>query len=262
MDPSVCVSAGHRAGDRSGGGDEVSCPPGRRHRLALPGVTGQVHLVPQQTASARSVSPVASLAIFTAGMSSNTGWRSASATKSSTGESLVAWKYGRVEGAMRTYRLRTGPASSARDLPDGVVTRVAAAGQVHPPGRASVVYPGHRPVGGDQPAAPVVIHRDHGIGTRLAGRAASGGQQVGPGHQARPDERAHDRVLNVAAAAWTVLPRRPGTSPASACPSSPFPGPWPICGRAWLLPPSAGCTGLRPGASPACYRCRNGSRMA
>jgi hypothetical protein len=39
-----------------------------------------------------------------AGVSSNTGWRSASATKASTGESLAAWKYGRAEGAMRTYR--------------------------------------------------------------------------------------------------------------------------------------------------------------
>jgi len=48
-----------------------------------------------------------------AGASSKTGWRAASA-KSSTGESLAAWKYGRVARAMRTYCLRTGPASSGR----------------------------------------------------------------------------------------------------------------------------------------------------
>ena len=35
------------------------------------------------------------------GTSSNTGWRSASATKSSTGASLSAWKYGRVAVATR-----------------------------------------------------------------------------------------------------------------------------------------------------------------
>ena len=61
------------------------------------------------------------------------GWRAASATKSSIGESMVAWKYRRVAGAMRAYRLRTGPASSGGDFPDGVVTGVAPTGQAHLP---------------------------------------------------------------------------------------------------------------------------------
>src|SRR5690242_5390869 len=53
--------------------------------------------------------------------------------------------------------LEDGPGLVGRDLPDGVFTGVTAAGQGHPPGRASVVHPGHRPVGGDQPAPSVVL---------------------------------------------------------------------------------------------------------
>src|SRR6516164_2607078 len=53
------------------------------------------------------------------------------------------------------------------------------------------------------------------LGTRGGGLGTiPGGQQVGPGHQARADERAHDRVLRVAAAVGTVLPGRPGSSAA------------------------------------------------
>lgn len=47
------------------------------------------------------------------GISSNTGCRSASATKAATGESVDAAKYGRVALAIRTYCLRIGPASCA-----------------------------------------------------------------------------------------------------------------------------------------------------
>ncbi|HET6530743.1 MAG TPA: discoidin domain-containing protein [Actinoplanes sp.] len=47
------------------------------------------------------------------GSSSNTGWRCASETKSSTGASRSAAKYGRVAVATATYRLSTGPASAA-----------------------------------------------------------------------------------------------------------------------------------------------------
>jgi hypothetical protein len=147
-----------------------------------------------------------------AGVSSKTGWRSASAAKASAGEFLVAWKYGRAEGARWTYRCRMGPGLVRGDFPDEVGLCVAPAGQARLPGGAGVVYPGHGPVGGDQPAPPAVVHWDHGVGAWPAGLAASGGQQVGPGHQAGPDERAHDRVLHVAAAAGTVLPCWPGSA--------------------------------------------------
>ena len=45
---------------------------------------------------------------------------------------------------------------------------------------------------------------------RSAGLGASRGQQAGPGYQAYPDERTHDRVLHMAAATRTVLPGRAG----------------------------------------------------
>ena len=117
--------------------------------------------------------------------------------------------------------LEDRPGLLGGDLPDGVFAGVLSAGQAHLPRRASVVHPGHRPVGGDQPASPVVLDWDHGVGARPAGLAAPGGQQVRPGHQARPDERAHDRVLDVAAAAGTVLPRWPGTHAAPLLPARP-----------------------------------------
>jgi transposase len=52
-------------------------------------------------------------------MSSNTTWRSASATKSSTGEFLVAWKYGRVDRGEAGVSLEDGPGLLRGDLPEG-----------------------------------------------------------------------------------------------------------------------------------------------
>src|SRR5450755_4445213 len=106
--------------------------------------------------------------------------------------------------------LEDGPGFFRWDLSDGVFTRVAPTGQADPPGGPGVADPGHGPVRCDQPPPAVVLDRDHGVGARPAGPAASRGQQAGPGDQARADERAHDRVLHVAAAAGMVLPRRPG----------------------------------------------------
>jgi len=65
----------------------------------------------------------------------------------------------------------------------------------------------------------------------------------------------------VAAAARTVLPRWPGSRAAPLLPARPAVSGFlaRFCGGHGL-PPSAGCIGL--GASPACYQCRNGSRIA
>jgi hypothetical protein len=65
--------------------------------------------------------------------------------------------------------LEDGRCFLGSDLPDGVLAGVTAAGQGHLSGRAGVVHPGHRPVGGDQPASPVVLDWDHGVGARLSG---------------------------------------------------------------------------------------------
>src|SRR5262249_4964835 len=100
------------------------------------------------------------------------------------------------------------------DLPDGVVTGVAPAGQGHPPRRAGGVDPGHRPVGGDQPAPPAALHRAHRGGARVAGLGGPGGRRGGPGRATRAAERGLDHVLHVAATAGMVLPGRP-ESPAA-----------------------------------------------
>lgn len=63
-------------------------------------------------------------------------------------------------------------------LADGVFAGVTPAGQGHLSGRAGVAHPGHRAVGGHQPASPVVLDWDYGVGARLAGLAALCGQQV------------------------------------------------------------------------------------
>jgi hypothetical protein len=226
-----------------------------------PVVTGQVHLVPQQATSARSGCRLASLAVLI-------DWCELEYRVAvCLGDEILHWRVlGRQEipsggGGDAGVLLEDGPGLFGSNLADGVFMGVAPAGQGHPPGRTSVVYPGHRAIGGDQPASPVVRHWDHGVGARSAGLAALGGQQVRPGHQARSDERAHDRVLNVAAAAGTVLPRWPGTHTAPLLPARPAVSGFlaRFCGGHGL-PPSAGCIGL--GASPACYRCRNGSRIA
>src|SRR5215469_12589193 len=120
--------------------------------------------------------------------------------------------------------LKDGPGLVGRDFPDGVVTRAAPTGQAHPAGRPGVEHPGHRPVGRDQPAPPVVLHRNHRVGARSAGLTAMRSQQVGPGHQTGTDKRTHDRVFHVAASAGTVLPRLPSGLAVSAPPAR-------CCGR-------------------------------
>jgi hypothetical protein len=68
--------------------------------------------VPQQATFAPSASRVARLAILTGWCEFEYGVAVRLGDEVPGRESLVAWKYGRVAGAMRRYRLRTGPASS------------------------------------------------------------------------------------------------------------------------------------------------------
>jgi len=102
------------------------------------------------------------------------------------------------------------------------------------------------------------------LGTRGGGLGTiPGGQQVGPGHQARADERAHDRVLRVAAAVGTVLPGRPGSSAAPRLAGG-LAVARPLARRGGghgFSPPPAGCTGFGARAPPACSRRESGSRI-
>src|SRR5262249_33581853 len=66
--------------------------------------------------------------------------------------------------------LQDGSGLVGGDLPDGVVTGVAPAGQAHPPRRAGGVHPGHRPGGGGPPAPPPPLPPGHRGGARARGR--------------------------------------------------------------------------------------------
>jgi hypothetical protein len=83
-----------------------------RTRTATPTGVNQIFRSPIVSARA-CYRPAAGQRSALAGVSSNTGWRLASAVKASTGESSLAWKERRAAGARRTYRLRTGAASAA-----------------------------------------------------------------------------------------------------------------------------------------------------
>jgi Patatin-like phospholipase len=136
------------------------------------------HLVPSQATSARSVCGRRSLAIFI-------DWRELEdGVAVGLGDEIL---HRRVLGRQEIppggcgdadVSLEDGAGLFGCNLSDGVFTGVTPAGQGHPPGRAGVVHPGHGAVGGDQPASPVVFDWDYGVGARLAGLAALGGQQV------------------------------------------------------------------------------------
>ena len=121
-----------------------------------------------------------------------------------------------------------GPSLAGGDFPDGVLTRVAPAGQAHSPGRAGVVHPGHGPVGRDQPSPPVALDRTTGL---VRGRPVLRPWVVS--REDRGTRPVRTSALMIVFSRWRVRPGRYCRAGREAWPpracllASPFACPWP-----------------------------------